>query len=116
MFAGTSPVVEGGCICPRMRTHLDWYSRVYVPEGYRHSIGILDTNGNLVMHLGRYANFDTAPGGKDGCRPGGTDIGMTSARYISGTDNYLAYQDWGERIVVLRLEYHAEETAAINIR
>jgi hypothetical protein len=114
MYAGASPIVPGGCICPRMRAHLDWYKRTYVPEAYRHSIGILDTNGNLILHVGRYANFDSAPGGKDGCRPGGTDIGITSARYIGGTDNYLAFEDWGERIVVLRLDYHAEETAGIG--
>jgi hypothetical protein len=114
MFAGAAPVVEGGCICPRMRAHLDWYKRTYVPEAYRHSIGILDTNGNLILHVGRYANFDSAPGGKNGCKPGGSDIGITSARYIGGTDDYLAFEDWGERIVVLRLDYHAEETAPIG--
>jgi hypothetical protein len=87
---------------------------VYVPESYRHSIGILDTNGNLIMHLGRYANFDSAPGGKDGCKPGGTDIGLTVVRYIGGTDNYLAFEDYGERLVVLKLNYHAEETVGIG--
>jgi hypothetical protein len=114
-YAGVSPIIFGGCGCPRMRFHLDWYKRSYVPETYRHSIGILDTGGNLIMHVGRYGNFDTAPGGPKGCKPGDTDIGITSARYIGGTDNYLAFEDWGERIVVLRLEYHAEESCAIHI-
>jgi DNA-binding beta-propeller fold protein YncE len=113
-YGGASPIVPGGCICYSMRVYVDWYKRVHVPEGYRHSVGILDTNGNLIMHLGRYANFDSAPGGRDGCRSGGTDIGMTNVRYVGGTDNYLAFEDWGERIVVLRLEYHAEETVGIR--
>jgi len=115
LYAGASPiVVSQPCSCFQLRAHLDWYKRSYVPEGYRHSIGILDTNGNVIGHVGRYANFDSAPGGPKGCKPGGTDIGMTSVRYIGGTDNYLAFEDWGEKMVVLRLEYHAEESAAIS--
>jgi hypothetical protein len=116
LYAGASPIVNEGCSCPAQRHHLDWYKRVYVPESYRHSFAILDTNGNLIQHVGHYANFDNAPGGPRGCRPGETDIGMTAARYIGGTDNYLAFEDWGERIVVLKLAYHAEETAGIGKR
>ena len=114
MYAGASPIVPGGCSCPSSRFHLDWYKRAYVPEMYRHAIGILDTNGNLIMHLGRYGNFDTVPGGKDGCKPGSEDIRFTAPRYIGGTDNYLAVPDWGEKIVVLKLAYHAEETVGIK--
>jgi hypothetical protein len=116
LYAGASPIVGGGCSCPQSRFHLDWYKRSYVPELYRHSIGILDTNGNLIMHLGSYANFDSAPGGRDGCKPGGTDIGTTAARYIGGTDNHLVFADCGDRIVVLKLDYHAEEACAINVQ
>jgi len=114
LYAGASPVVNAGCICPQSRFHLDWYKRSYVTEIYRHSVAILDTGGNLIMHLGRYANFDSAPGGKDGCKPGETDIGMTGVRFIGGTDNYLGFEDWGERFVVLKLAYHAEETVPIG--
>jgi hypothetical protein len=66
------------------------------------------------MHLGRYANFDTAPGGKEGCQPGSDDIGVTYPRYIGGTDNYLAFEDWSERLIVLKLTYHTEETIQIS--
>jgi hypothetical protein len=114
MYAGACPVVFTPCGCPSMRAHLDWYKRSYVSEAYRHSFAVLDTNGNLVMRVGRYANFDSAPGGKDGCRPGETDIGITSARFISGTDSYLAFDDWGERLIVLRMEYHEVGTAMIG--
>ncbi len=116
LYAGEAPIISTGCTCPSSRFHLDWYKRTYLPESYRHSIGVIDTNGNLIMHIGRFANFDSAPGGKDGCRPGDTDIGMTNVRYIGGTDNYLAFEDWGERLVVLKLDYHAEETAAIMMQ
>jgi hypothetical protein len=110
MYAGPTPVSASGCTCPSSRFHLDWYKRCYVPEGYRHSIGILDTNGNLVMHLGRYGNHDDALA----MRENPADIRLTLPRFISGTDNYLCFDDWGERLVVLRLEYHAQDTAGIG--
>ncbi|MBA4387536.1 MAG: hypothetical protein C0404_06115 [Verrucomicrobia bacterium] len=109
MYAGVSPAVPSGCTCPSVRLHLDWFKRTYVPEQYRHSIGILDTNGNLIMHLGRYGNHDDVLRAK----PGSEDIGLTGPRFISGTDNYLAFDDWGERIVTMKLNYHAEESTMI---
>jgi len=112
MYAGLSPAVPAGCSCPSTRLHLDWFKRVYIPEGYRHSIGIVDTNGNLIMHLGRYGNLDDALKVK----PGAEDIPLTMPRFISGTDNYLAFDDWGERLVVLKLDCHAEETAGIKMQ
>jgi hypothetical protein len=116
LYAGASPIVAGGCSCPSNRLHLDWYKRVYVPEAYRHSMGILDVNGNLIMHLGRYGNFDDAPGGKNGIKPGGTDVGMMTVRFISGTDNYVVFDDWGEKLVVMKLNYHAEEIVPIKMK
>ena len=114
IYAGASPVLQGGCECPSSRAHLDWYKRSFVPESYRHAIGVLDTNGNLIMHLGKYGNFDSGLGDKSKIRVGGDDIAMYNVRYISGTDNYLCFDVWGERIAVLRLNYHTEETLAIE--
>jgi len=112
-YAGASPIVPADpCSCPTQRLHLDWYKRVYVPESYRHSIGILDTNGNVILHLGRYGNFDDARR----MSPGATDIVSTLPRFISGTDNYLAFDDWGERLVVLRLRYQAEEVVPMGVK
>jgi hypothetical protein len=110
MYAGYSPGVGAGCTCPSTRGHLDWFKRSYVPEGYRYSIGILDTNGNLIMHVGRYGNYDDVLAMKKGSE----DIALTRPRFISGTDNYMAFDDWGEKLVVLKLDYHAEEIAAIK--
>jgi hypothetical protein len=95
---------------PSTRGHLHWFKRSYVPEGYRYSIGIPDTDANLIMHLGRRGNCDDALS----MREGSEDIALTRPRFISGTDNYLAFDDWGERIVVLRLAYHAEATASTS--
>jgi hypothetical protein len=85
-----------------------------VPESYRHSIGVLDPNGNLIMHLGKYGNFDSGNGAKSRIPVGGDDIAMTMVRFVSGTDNYLVFEDWGERLVVLRLDYHEEAVAPIS--
>jgi hypothetical protein len=114
LYAGASPIVEGGCECPSSRPWLDWYKRSFVQEVYRHSIGVLDTNGNLIMHLGKYGNFDSAQGDKSKIEVGGDNIGVFMPRYMGGTDNYLVFNDWGERLVVLRLDYHAEEQALIR--
>jgi hypothetical protein len=114
LYAGASPIVAGGCKCPMQRLHTDWYKRTYVPEAYRHSIGIVDTAGNLIMHLGKYGNFDSANGAKSKDPVGGDNIAMFQPRAVSGTDNYLAYGGWGERLTVLKLNYHAEETVSIR--
>jgi hypothetical protein len=115
LYAGTGPIVFESCSCPAQRLHLDWYKRTYVPESYRHSIGILDVNGNLIMHLGRYGNFDSlGPNAK--IPVGGDGIAAFMPRYIGGTDNYLAYDFRGEALVVLKLNYHAEETVPIRMK
>jgi hypothetical protein len=114
MYAGASPIVSTGCSCPTQRMHLDWYKRSFVPEAYRHSIGVLDANGNLIMHIGRYGNFDSASGLKSRVPVGGDGIGMLIPSIISGTDNYLCFADWGERLVVLKLNYHAEESIPVK--
>ncbi|MBA4389092.1 MAG: hypothetical protein C0404_14010, partial [Verrucomicrobia bacterium] len=114
LYAGASPIVPGGCSCPTQRLHLDWYKRTYVPEAYRHSIGVLDTAGNLILHVGRYGNWDSWSGPNSKIPVGGDGIGIYIARFISGTDNYLVFDDKGERLVVLKLNYHAEETVEIK--
>ncbi|MFC1671841.1 hypothetical protein ACFL01_01770 [Planctomycetota bacterium] len=110
MYAGVSPGVAKGCTCASTRFQLDWFKRSYVGESYRHTIGIVDTNGNLIAHIGRYGNLDDVLKAK----PGAEDFGLTMPRFISGTDNFLAFDDWGERIVTLKLKYHTEAVAAIR--
>jgi len=114
LYAGASPMICTGCECPQLRAHLDWYRRSYVPEAYRHSIGVLDTNGNLVMHVGAYGNFDSGNGPKSAIPVPG-DIAVSNVRFISGTDNYMVFEDNAERYVALKLNYHTEETAGIRI-
>ena len=97
-----------------MRSHVDWYKRSFVPEAYRHSFGVLDTNGNLIMHLGRYGNYDSGYGPRSKIPLGGDNIAVFMPRHITGTDNYLVFSDWGERLVALKLNYHTEESVGIS--
>ncbi|MBA4387588.1 MAG: hypothetical protein C0404_06375 [Verrucomicrobia bacterium] len=116
LYAGASPITCNTCACPQQRMHTDWFKRTYVPEMYRHSLGVVDTAGNLIMHLGRYGNFDSGNGLKSKIPVGDDGIAMFMVRFVSGTDNYLVYDDYGERTVVLKLNYHAEEIAGIGAR
>jgi hypothetical protein len=38
---------------------------------------------------------------------------MMLVRFVSGTDNYLVFGDRAERLAVLKLNYHAEETISV---
>jgi hypothetical protein len=49
-------------------------------------------------------------------KTGSTDIAVNHPRFIGGTDNYLAFDDWGESLKVLKLEYHAENTVPIQMK
>jgi hypothetical protein len=115
LYAGASPITHVGCSCPCQRLHLDWYKRTFVPEAYRQGIGVVDTAGNLILHIGQYGNFDSASGPKSRVPPGGDGIGIFVARTISGTDNYLAFDCGGNRLMVLKLNYHAEAIADISL-
>jgi hypothetical protein len=112
LYAGASPIVSTGCSCPTQRLHTDWYKRTFVPEAYRHSFGVLDTAGKLIMHLGRYGNFDDA----QKLKPGDADIPISFVRYVSATDNFICFEDWGERFMALKIAYHAEETVPIRMK
>jgi hypothetical protein len=113
MYAGASPHPIGDCQCPQLRAHLDWYKRSYVPETYRRSIGILDANGNFIMRVGRYGNYDSQLGPKSRIPVEG-GIASTFIRFISGTDNCLVYAGQSTACTVLKLDYHAEHTIPIE--
>ncbi len=115
MYAGASPIRFRACNCPSPRFALDWYKRVYVPEGYRHSVAVLDTNGNLVHRVGRYGNFDSADGPGSKIPVGGDNIGVFHPRAVSASDNYIVFSSWEEWATVLKIGYHAEETVAIRL-
>jgi hypothetical protein len=114
VVAGVSPMKPADCMCYQIRSHLDWFKRSYIPERYRHSVGVFDTNGNLITHIGQYGNADSGGGSNSRVPVGGDGVATSCVRHIAGTDNYLAFDDWGERVVVVRLDYH--ETVNVDIQ
>jgi hypothetical protein len=114
LYGGVSPVQYSGCTCPTSRFCVDWYKRIFLPEGYRHSIGVVDSNSNLILHIGSYGNFDSWQGPKSRIKVGGDGLGIFVPRFVSATDNYIVFFDWAERLAVLKMAYHAEETVKIR--
>jgi hypothetical protein len=108
-YAGASPIKAGGCSCQKLSFYLDWHKRSFVPEAYRHSIGVVDTNGNLIMHHGEFGNLDDALK-----MPKGGKTVITFNRFVSATDNYMVFDDYNERFPVFEINYHAEAAAALK--
>jgi len=47
-----------GCSCWNCRFALDYFARSFAPETHRYSAAVLDSNGNLILRVGRYGNVD----------------------------------------------------------
>jgi hypothetical protein len=73
----------------------------------------VDANGNLIMHMGRYGNFDSGNGPKSKVPVEG-GIAFCGLRFLSATDNYVAFEDYAERFAVIKLNYHEEAVARIE--
>jgi hypothetical protein len=117
LYAGASPIVPLSCICPASRLYTDWYKRTFVPEAYRHSIGVVDTAGNLIMHIGRYGNADSGRGADSPVKIGGDEIALAHVMTLSATERHLCLTDFAnERIIVLKLDYHAEEKTPVSMK
>jgi hypothetical protein len=105
-----------GCCCWNARFALDDFGRTFAPEIDRYKVAVLDTNGNLILQVGRYGNVDDGlPQVKEGGPPrprsiGGDEVSLFHAPYVaSHTDRRLFVADPGNgRIVSVRLGYHAE--------
>jgi hypothetical protein len=115
LYAGAA-IVPCGCSCPTTRFCTDWYKRSFVSEQYRHSIGVIDGSGNLVLHVGEYGNYDSADGPKSKIPVGGDGIAITHCSFVSATDNYLVFEDEGTRLTALKLNYAAEESVPIGMK
>ncbi|MCK6472383.1 MAG: hypothetical protein L6R28_11620 [Planctomycetes bacterium] len=99
----------GGCACYNSRFYLDYFGRSFAPELDRCQVAVLDTNGNLILRVGRYGNVDSA--GPDSRVPlGGDEVGIVFAPYVATiTDKRLFIADAGnQRIAGVKLGYHAE--------
>lgn len=97
----------GGCNCYNARFALDDLGRSFAPAIGHHSVAVLDSNGNLILRIGKYGNVDSA--GADSRVPlGGDEVGLFYAPYVAvDTDRRLFIADAGNsRIVSVKLSYH----------
>jgi hypothetical protein len=110
------------CSCGNMRATLDYFNRCFAPEVNHCSVAVLDSNGNLILRVGRYGNVDDGlplikEGGPARPRPvGGDEVALFYAPYVAThSDRRLFIADPGnERIVSVKLGYHAEESVALK--
>jgi len=118
MFAGS-----GKCHCVgNSRFCLDLYARSFAPEFARYDVVVIDTAGNAICRIGRYGNVDDGtPLVKAGGPPhprsiGGDEVALMNARFTAvHTDHRLFIGDRGnERIVSVKLDYHATERMALK--
>jgi len=121
------------CFCPDTRFALDYFARSFAPEVDHYSVAVLDTNGNLILRIGRYGNADDGvplvKGRRRGRSPsppgrarelprsiGGDEVGLFYPKYLAvHTDRRLFIADPGNaRIVSVWLGYHATERVRLR--
>jgi sugar lactone lactonase YvrE len=99
---------DPACSCMTSRFCMDEHERLFVPDCFRFSIGVLDTNGNEIMRFGEYGGVDDV-GGRGGPA---IPFGWPNAVAVAGDRAYVADRK-NRRIVVVRLTRQAEATAAV---
>ena len=112
----------GSCTCWHARFQLDYFARSFVPELRRFKIAVLDTNGNLILRLGKYGNVDDGKpliphaGIRNPKSIGGDEVALSHAAYVGiQTDRYLYIHDAGNgRILKVKLGYHIEEKVSLK--
>ncbi|MCK6472890.1 MAG: hypothetical protein L6R28_14195 [Planctomycetes bacterium] len=117
-LAGWAP----SCACWNSRAALDLFARSFATELARNCVAVLDTNGNLVMRIGKYGNVDdgvplVTDGGPANPRSvGGDEVALAAPNYVaSHTDHRLFIADYGNyRLLSVKLGYHAEQKIALK--
>ena len=113
---GSAPVGEQWrCCCKSGRFNVDYFGRSFVPEAWRYAVAVLDTNGNVILRIGRYGNADSA--GRGSAVPlGGDEVGLFDPQYVAvHTAKRLFIADVGNgRIVSAKIEYHATERVPLK--
>lgn len=125
IYPGVGFVHPGApCQCWNSRFAVDYFGRVFVPETVRNQVAVLDTNGNLILHIGKYGNVD------DGVplvpdqrfrteKPrslGGDEVALMYTCYVAThSDRRLFIADGGNaRILSVKLGYHADEQVPLR--
>lgn len=119
-----NPPGGNDCECFSARFAVDYFGRVFAPEFARQQVAVLDTNGNLVMHIGRYGNIDDGvplvPNPiRDARYPphsiGGDEVALAYANFAAThSDRRLfIYDGANDCIRGVKLGYHTEERVEV---
>ena len=122
----------GRCHCRVLgRFALDYFGRSFAPEVDRFRVVVLDTNGNVILRIGRYGNVDdgmplvkpdTTPVGTQGGQPprpraiGGDETAIMHVQSVKvDCDRRLFLADGGNQCIrSVKLGYHATEKVALK--
>ena len=104
-----------GCACWNARFAFDYFGRSFAPEVDRYNVAVLDSNGNLILRIGRYGNADSA-GAQSLIPMGGDEVGMVHGAYLAThTDRRLFVADIAsDRIFSVKLAYHQTERVTLK--
>jgi len=111
-----------GCACFNTRFAFDYFARSFAPEMDRYSVAVLDTNGNLIVRVGKYGNADDGapliphPGIRKARSVGGDEVALFHGAYLAThTDRRLFIADQGNgRVLGVRLGYHASQSVPLK--
>ncbi len=108
------------CFCWHTRFCQDWFGRSFVPEPDIFGVAVLDTNGNLLLRIGRYGNVDDgaplvkAGGPADPAALGGDEVSLFQPNFVAAGDRRLFIADPGNaRIVSVKLDYHRSRSLPV---
>lgn len=102
---------DPACGCHNSRLAVDEYGRVFVPDVFRFSIEVLDSNGNQIDRIGRYGNADSAGPGSPVPEP---EIAFAWPGFVSVAGGRAFVSDpVNRRVSVIRFEHAAEEVREI---
>ncbi len=103
---------DPACSCWTGRFAMDEHERLFVPDVFRFSIGVLDTNGNEILRFGEYGNVDSAGLGSALPEPA---IPLGWPCYVSvGGDRVYISDRLNRRIAIVKLTYALEATCLVE--
>jgi len=113
----------GPCTCWYCGFALDTFGRSFIPERIRNQVAVLDSNGNLILHVGKYGNVDDGVPLVEDMRYrsqtprsiGGDEVSLMHTNFTGvHSDRRLFISDTGNgRILSVELGYHSTERVAL---
>jgi len=103
---------DPGCSCMSSRFGIDEHDRLFIPDVFRFSVGVVDTAGNEITRIGAYGNVDSA-GPKSMIPEPAIPLTMPNAVAVGGGKVYVADRK-SRRIVIINLKYAAEESCEVK--